>query len=164
MAFDWGWGRRLAKLKGSEANDQIVLRDGRPRLETNKIGGSLGGITLGEPIYFRVWFKPTPSVRKPQKTVDLSTLEETTIQFKGRYDVTTVPKALVALEAMAAVVIADHALRSGLVRRDKPSTREIIRNNFQKRHVIDQISKSDYAIEFALLCDYNSPHIILFHS
>ncbi|MEM4081346.1 MAG: chorismate synthase [Pyrobaculum sp.] len=120
VAFDWGWGRRLAKLKGSEANDQIVLRDGRPRLETNKIGGSLGGITLGEPIYFRVWFKPTPSVRKPQKTVDLSTLEETTIQFKGRYDVTTVPKALVALEAMAAVVIADHALRSGLVRRDKP--------------------------------------------
>lgn len=120
VAFDWGQGRTLAKLKGSQANDQIVVKDGSPRLETNRIGGTLGGITLGEPLYFRTWFKPTPSIRKPQKTVDLSTMTPTTIQFKGRYDVTTVPKALVALEAIAAVTIVDHALRAGLIRRDKP--------------------------------------------
>jgi len=61
----------------------------------------------------------TPSVRKPQKTVDLSKMEEIT-QFRGRYDVSVVPKALVALEVMTAVTLADHALRAGLIRRDKP--------------------------------------------
>ncbi len=120
VAFDWGWGRSLAKMRGSEANDAIVLREGRLALETNKIGGSLGGITLGEPLYFRVWFKPTPSVRKPQRTVDLGNMKPTVLEFRGRYDVSTVPKALVALEAMTAVVLADHLARAGLVRRDKP--------------------------------------------
>lgn len=120
VAFDWGWGRALARMRGSEANDPVVVRGGRPALETNKIGGSLGGITLGEPLYFRVWFKPTPSVRKPQRTVDLAKMEPAVIEFRGRYDVSTVPKALVALEAITAVVLVDHLMRAGVVRRDKP--------------------------------------------
>jgi len=118
VALDWGAGRALAKMRGSEANDPII--SGRPALESNKIGGVLGGITVGEPIYFRVWFKPTPSVRKPQRTVDLAKMEPAVLEFKGRYDVSVVPKALVALEAMTAITLADHALRAGLVRRDRP--------------------------------------------
>ncbi|MGC9119804.1 MAG: chorismate synthase, partial [Thermoproteus sp.] len=120
VALDWGAGRSLARMRGSEANDPITVREGRPALESNRAGGVLGGITLGEPIYFKAWFKPTPSVRKPQKTVDLSKMEETTLEFRGRYDVSVVPKALVALEAMTAITIADHILRAGLLRRDKP--------------------------------------------
>ncbi|ABL88913.1 chorismate synthase [Pyrobaculum islandicum DSM 4184] len=120
IALDWGMGRALAKMWGSEANDPITVANGRPTLATNKIGGVLGGITVGTPIYFRVWFKPTPSVRKPQQTVDLAKMEPTTIEFKGRYDVSIVPKALVALEAITAVTLADHLLRAGLIRRDKP--------------------------------------------
>ncbi|MGC8995027.1 MAG: chorismate synthase, partial [Pyrobaculum sp.] len=96
------------------------VRGGRPALESNRAGGVLGGITIGEPIYFKAWFKPTPSVRKPQRTVDLSKMEEATLEFRGRYDVSVVPKALVALEAMTAITIADHILRAGLLRRDKP--------------------------------------------
>ncbi|MGC9118352.1 MAG: chorismate synthase [Thermoproteus sp.] len=121
VAFEMGAGIRLARMRGSEANDPIVLKDGRVGLATNKAGGVLGGITVGEPVWFRVYFKPTPSVRKPQRTVDLSRMEPYTLEFKGRYDVTTVPKALVALEAMTALVLADHALRAGLIRRDKPA-------------------------------------------
>lgn len=120
VALDWGAGRALAKMRGSEANDPIIIKSGRPALESNKIGGVLGGITVGEPIYFRVWFKPTPSVRKPQRTVDLAKMEPAVLEFKGRYDVSVVPKALVALEAMTAITLADHALRAGLVRRDRP--------------------------------------------
>ncbi|CCC82368.1 chorismate synthase [Thermoproteus tenax] len=120
VAFEIGAGIRLSRMKGSEANDPIVLKNGKVGLATNKVGGTLGGITVGEPVWFRTYFKPTPSVRKPQQTVDLARREPYMLQFKGRYDVTTVPKALVALEAMAAIVIADHALRAGLIRRDRP--------------------------------------------
>lgn len=125
VAFEMGMGVRLSRMKGSEANDPITIKGNRVGLATNKAGGVLGGISVGEPIWFRTYFKPTPSVRKPQQTVDLSTMSQTTLSFKGRYDVTTVPKALVALEAMTALVLADHALRAGLIRRDKPLSNSI---------------------------------------
>ncbi|MEZ0319940.1 MAG: chorismate synthase [Pyrobaculum sp.] len=120
VAFEWGAGRALAKMYGSEANDPIVVVNGRPALSTNRAGGLLGGITVGAPLYFKTWFKPTPSVRRPQQTVNLEKMEPATVEFKGRYDVTIVPKALVALEAITAVVLADHVLRAGLIRRDNP--------------------------------------------
>jgi len=126
VAFEWGAGRALAKMFGSEANDPITVVSGKPVLATNKAGGLLGGITVGAPLYFRAWFKPTPSVRKPQQTVDLGKMEPTTLEFKGRYDVTIVPKALVALEAITAVVLADHVLRAGIIRRDKPVSGSLI--------------------------------------
>lgn len=117
VGIEFGLGFRLARMRGSEANDQIVLRGGRPRLETNRVGGILGGMSIGEPIRFRVAFKPTPSVRKPQRTVDLERMEEATIVFKGRYDVSTAPKAILAAEAMTAIVLVDHAIRAGLIPR-----------------------------------------------
>ena len=117
VAFEIGRGLELVRMKGSEANDPIVFRDGRPSLERNMVGGLLGGLTTGDPIYFRTYFKPTPSIRKPQRTVDLAKGVETEITFRGRYDVTTVPKALVALEAMTAIVLLDHAMLAGLIPR-----------------------------------------------
>lgn len=120
VGIEFGLGFRLARMRGgSEANDQIVLRDGRPRLETNRVGGILGGMSIGEPIRFRVAFKPTPSIRKPpQRTVDLERMVETTITFRGgRYDVSTAPKAILAAEAMTAIVLVDHAIRAGLIPR-----------------------------------------------
>lgn len=90
VGVEFGLGFRLARMKGSEANDQIVLRNGRPRLETNRVGGTLGGMSIGEPIRFRVAFRPTPSIRKPQRTVDLERMTEAVITFRGgRYDVST---------------------------------------------------------------------------
>ncbi len=117
VGIEFGLGFKLARMRGSEANDQIVIKNGRPRLETNRAGGLLGGISIGEPIRLKVAFKPTPSIRKPQRTVDLERKEEVTIVFKGRYDVTTVPKALVAVEAMTAIVLVDHGIRAGLIPR-----------------------------------------------
>jgi chorismate synthase len=117
VGVEFGDGFRLARMRGSEANDQIRLRDGRPRLETNRVGGMLGGMSIGEPIRLRVAFKPTPSVRKPQRTVDLERMEEVTIVFKGRYDVSTAPKAILAAEAMTAIILVDHSIRAGLIPR-----------------------------------------------
>ncbi len=117
VGIEFGLGFRLARMRGSEANDQVILRNGRPRLATNRIGGTLGGMSIGEPIRFRVAFKPTPSIRKPQRTVDLEKMEETTIVFRGRYDVSTAPKAILAAEAMTAIVLVDHAMRAGLIPR-----------------------------------------------
>ena len=117
VGVEFGLGFRLARMRGSEANDQIVLKGGRPRLETNRVGGTLGGMSIGEPIRFRVAFKPTPSIRKVQRTVDLERMVETTITFKGRYDVSTAPKAILAAEAMTAIVLVDHAMRAGLIPR-----------------------------------------------
>ena len=117
VGVEFGLGFRLARMRGSEANDQIVLRDGRPRLATNRVGGLLGGMSIGEPLRFRVAFKPTPSIRKPQRTVDLREMREVEIVFKGRYDVSTAPKALVAVEAMTAIILVDHAIRAGLIPR-----------------------------------------------
>ncbi|MGC8571403.1 MAG: chorismate synthase [Caldivirga sp.] len=115
--IEFGLGFKLARMRGSEANDQIVLRNGKPRLETNRVGGLLGGMSIGEPIRFRVAFKPTPSVRKPQRTVDLEKMTEVSITFTGRYDVSTAPKAILAAEAMTAIILVDHAIRAGLIPR-----------------------------------------------
>jgi len=124
VAFEIGRGLELARMRGSEANDPIILREGRPSLERNYVGGILGGLSTGDPIYFRTYFKPTPSIRKPQRTVDLSRGVETEIVFRGRYDVTTVPKALVALEAMTAIVLLDHAMLLGLIPRRVNNVKE----------------------------------------
>ncbi|ABW01375.1 chorismate synthase [Caldivirga maquilingensis] len=115
--IEFGLGFKLARMRGSEANDQIVLRNGKPRLETNRVGGMLGGMSIGEPIRFRVAFKPTPSIRRPQRTVDLEKITETTITFTGRYDISTAPKAILAAEAMTAIILVDHAIRAGLIPR-----------------------------------------------
>lgn len=120
VGVEFGYGFQLARMRGSEANDPIVVKGGRAGLGSDKCGGLLGGLSVGEPIRFRVAFKPTPSIRRPQRTVDLTRMEEEEITFSGRYDVSTTPKALVALIAMTRIVLTDHAMLAGLIRRIAP--------------------------------------------
>ncbi len=79
------------------------------RIETNRSGGVQGGITNGEPVYFRVAFKPTATVMHEQRTVT-RTGEDTTLRGRGRHDPCVLPRAVPLVEAMCALVLADHAL------------------------------------------------------
>ena len=82
----------------------------RVRTRTNRSGGVQGGITNGETIYFRVGFKPTATIMHEQATVSVD-LEDTTIRGRGRHDPCVLPRAVPMVEAMTALVLADHALR-----------------------------------------------------
>jgi chorismate synthase len=90
------------------------MESGRIRTRTNRSGGVQGGITNGETIYFRVAFKPTATIMREQQTVDIHHTE-TTIQGRGRHDPCVLPRAVPMVEAMTALVIADHALRQQAV-------------------------------------------------
>ena len=107
--FEIGEGFRAAQLKGSENNDAFCIRDGKVSKLTNHSGGILGGISDGSPIVFRAAIKPTPSIAKPQKTVD-DKGNETEITVHGRHDPVVVPRAVVVVEAMAALTLADALL------------------------------------------------------
>jgi len=113
----FGAGFEAASMKGSENNDQYALREGRIATLTNNAGGVLGGISTGMPIAVRVAFKPTPSISKRQKTVDLKPMKETEIKSKGRHDPCIVPRAVPVVEACLALVLADHAMRAGEIPR-----------------------------------------------
>lgn len=103
----FGLSDSFAIVPGSESNDQFILSDGLVRTETNCCGGILGGITNGMPVIFDVTIKPTPSIAKPQKSVNLKTMEEVTIEIKGRHDTCIVPRAVPVVEAAAAIAIYD---------------------------------------------------------
>ena len=108
--FEIGSGFEGSLLKGSEHNDLFENRDGRVRTVTNRSGGVQGGISNGEEIVFRVAFKPTATILQPQQTVDLQG-RATELMGKGRHDPCVVPRAVVIVEAMAALVLLDHAMR-----------------------------------------------------
>ena len=108
--FEVGSGFGGTRLFGSEHNDRFVMKDGRMTTETNHAGGILGGISTGMPIVFRVAFKPTSTIGKAQRTVD-SEGNEVTLAAKGRHDPCVLPRAVPIVEAMACLVLADHALR-----------------------------------------------------
>lgn len=108
--FEIGSGFAGTRLTGSQHNDPFVMRDGRVRTTTNLSGGIQGGISNGETIFFRVPFKPTATLLRPQQTVTV-TGEETTLSARGRHDPCVLPRAVPMVEAMAALVLCDHALR-----------------------------------------------------
>ncbi len=114
---EFGAGFGLAAMRGSEANDSFVIRDGKVATETNRSGGVLGGLTTGMPLIFRVAIKPTPSIRKAQRTVDLRTGNETVLAVGGRHDPCIAVRALPVVEAVAAVCIADLMVRDGKIPR-----------------------------------------------
>lgn len=107
---EFGAGFAAAGLMGSQNNDPFAVADGRVVTQTNNCGGILGGITTGMPITFRVAFKPTPSIAKEQRTVDLRTMEETTVTVGGRHDPCIVPRAVPCVEAAAALAVYDALL------------------------------------------------------
>lgn len=112
---EFGAGFKAAQLKGSENNDAYAIRGGKIVTLTNNAGGVLGGMSFGMPILVRAAVKPTSSISKEQKTVDLSKMEETLIQVRGRHDPCIVPKAVPVIESAVAVVLADHMLRAGII-------------------------------------------------
>ena len=112
---EFGAGFEASKLKGSENNDAYVMRNGEIEALTNNAGGILGGLSSGMPLVVRVAVKPTSSISKEQKTVDLSKMEETTIQVQGRHDPCIVPKAVPVVEASVAIVLVDHLIRAGCI-------------------------------------------------
>lgn len=114
---EFGAGFRAASLKGSENNDQYTVKNGKVVTLTNNAGGVLGGISTGMPIIVNVALKPTSSISKRQKTVDLAEMKETEIELSGRHDPCVVPRAVTVVEACLAFVLADHALRSGKISR-----------------------------------------------
>lgn len=113
---EFGLGFNFARAYGSECNDQFMVLNGRITMKTNNCGGVLGGISCGTPIVCRVVVKPPSSIRKLQKTVDLRSMEEATIEVKGRHDVCIVPRAIPVVESMVSIVLVDHAIRSGLIK------------------------------------------------
>lgn len=108
--FEIGSGFDGVKMKGSEHNDQFFKRDGKIALRTNHAGGTLGGISNGETIHFRVAFKPVSTISKPQETVDTSG-NQINLEAAGRHDPCVLPRAVPIVDAMAALVIMDHYLR-----------------------------------------------------
>jgi chorismate synthase len=116
--FEIGSGFGAARMRGSEHNDTFEVRAGRIRTSTNYSGGIQGGISNGEDIYFRVAFKPTATIARAQKTVTASR-RETTLAARGRHDPCVLPRAVPMVEAMAALVLCDHALRQRAISADK---------------------------------------------
>ena len=108
--FEYGSGFAGSAMKGSQHNDLFIIEDGKISTSTNHSGGIQGGISNGEEIYFRVAFKPVASLMKDQKTINHRG-EPSVIKGIGRHDVCIVPRAIPIVEAMAALVMADHLLR-----------------------------------------------------
>ena len=108
--FEIGSGFAGTRLKGSEHNDPFRMKGTRVRTSTNFSGGIQGGISNGEPVVFRIAFKPTATIAKPQQTVTVSG-ENAELAARGRHDPCVLPRAVPMVEAMAALVLCDHALR-----------------------------------------------------
>ena len=103
--IEFGSGFAGADMTGSENNDAFTVCDGKITTETNNHGGVLGGITSSMPVVFRVAVKPTPSIAKAQKSVNLITREEENLVINGRHDPCIVPRAVPCVEAATAVAI-----------------------------------------------------------
>ncbi|RAP29023.1 chorismate synthase [Candidatus Marinamargulisbacteria bacterium SCGC AG-414-C22] len=110
MGFDIGSGFDAITMKGSEHNDSFYLDKNKVRTSSNFSGGTQGGITNGEDIYFKVAFKPTATIFKEQDTVTQDH-KEAVLAAKGRHDPCVIPRAVPIVEAMANLVVMDHLLR-----------------------------------------------------
>ena len=104
-------------MRGSEHNDPFEMREGKVRTTTNRSGGVQGGISNGENIVFRVAFKPTATIARDRKRSPHAG-EETTLAARGRHDPCVLPRAVPMVEAMAALVLCDHALRQRSILHD----------------------------------------------
>lgn len=113
--FEYGSGFDGTALSGSKHNDIFVKTEDGIQTTTNNSGGIQGGISNGEDIYWKVAFKPIATLLKEQKTVNAA-MEETVVNPKGRHDPCVLPRAVPIVEAMAAMVLADHYLLNRISR------------------------------------------------
>ncbi len=118
--FEIGSGFSATTMRGSEHNDQFETRGGRVRTTTNFSGGVQGGIGNGEDIVFRVAFKPTSTIAREQQTITAEH-EAITIAPGGRHDPCVLPRAVPMVEAMAVLVLCDHALRHRAIQLGLPT-------------------------------------------
>ena len=116
---EFGAGFNVSRLKGSENNDQYAIKNEKVITLTNNAGGILGGLSNGMPIVIRTAFKPTPSISKVQKTIDLEKMTQVPIKIKGRHDTCIVPRAVPVVRSAVAIVLADHVLRAGLLKNEE---------------------------------------------
>jgi chorismate synthase len=114
---EFGVGFEAAQMKGSQNNDAYQIEKGQVVSLTDNAGGVLGGLSSGMPIMMRMAIKPTPSIAKKQKTVNLKKMENAVLSVKGRHDPCVVPKAVPAIEAAIAITLADHMIRAGFIPR-----------------------------------------------
>ena len=118
-ALEFGAGRAVSAMRGSQCNDPFTIEKGQVRTLTNNAGGILGGITNGMPVVFRTTFKPTPSISRPQRSISLSRGEDTELIVKGRHDPCIVPRAVPVVEAAAAIAVYDLILSNTQTSRRK---------------------------------------------
>jgi chorismate synthase len=110
-----GEGFRSAELSGSQMNDEFYINGNNVKTKTNRAGGILGGISNGMPIVARIAVKPTPSISKLQKTVNMEDMEDAEIEIMGRHDPCICPRVTTVAEAVMAITIADHLIRGGFI-------------------------------------------------
>ena len=104
---EFGAGFSVANMFGSECNDPFIINNGCVRTQTNNNGGINGGITNGMPITFKCAVKPTPSIFKEQKSIDIAKNEETTIKINGRHDPAIIHRVRAVVDSVTAIAIAD---------------------------------------------------------
>ncbi len=107
---EFGSGFNLAEMKGSDANDCLSYVNGKVEILSNNAGGINGGISNGKEITLRVAIRPTPSISKPQKTVDLVNKENVEIVINGRHDACIVPRAVPCIESAVAIALVDEIM------------------------------------------------------
>tara|TARA_R110002096_G_scaffold147671_16_gene307719 strand:- start:59527 stop:60630 length:1104 start_codon:yes stop_codon:yes gene_type:complete len=115
--FEIGSGFEGTKLTGREHNDEFYMEGDRVRTRSNRSGGIQGGISNGEPIFFRIAFKPTATILQNQKTVEEGG-KDTELAARGRHDPCVLPRAVPMVEAMTALVLCDHALQQSITGMD----------------------------------------------
>lgn len=108
--IEFGKGFEASKILGSENNDEFYIEDDCIKTKTNNHGGVLGGISSGMPIVFKTAFKPTPSISKTQGSISFSKYENTDLSTQGRHDPCIAVRAVVCVEAVAAIAISDFVL------------------------------------------------------
>lgn len=115
---EFGMGFEASRMRGSAFNDELRVRDGKVEVVGYSDGGIVGGVSTGSPIVFRVAVKPTPSIRRIQRTVDLDEMRDVDLDLSGgRFDVCIAPRVVPVVEAVTAMVLLDHYARAGLVGR-----------------------------------------------
>ncbi|MFQ5940653.1 MAG: chorismate synthase [Nitrososphaerales archaeon] len=112
---EFGSGFEGTKRRGSENNDIYTIENGKIVTVSNNSGGILGGLSNGMPLLLRIAFKPASSIAKKQQSVDVQSMEQTEMTVPGRHDPCVVPRAPPVVEAIVAIILADHAIKYGLI-------------------------------------------------